>query len=122
MIKFETIQQENGAFLAHNILRKFYIHHTIYIFHSKIFYAYSKRRRLRISILPRNNYSNNPKYRTNNAHALIGFIIKGCVRRANNIGMSAEKKDKESKKVTERVIPIKRDDLFRNEVVADNIR
>ncbi|CAL1676212.1 unnamed protein product [Lasius platythorax] len=36
--------------------------------------------------------------------------------------MSAEKKDKESKKVAERVIPIKRGDLFRNEVAADNIR
>ncbi|KAM0728385.1 hypothetical protein ACS0PU_005167 [Formica fusca] len=36
--------------------------------------------------------------------------------------MSVEKKDKESKKVVERVIPIKHDDLFRNEVIADNIR
>lgn len=36
--------------------------------------------------------------------------------------MSMEKKAKESKKVAERVIPIKHGDLFRNEVVADNIR
>jgi len=36
--------------------------------------------------------------------------------------MSEEKQDKESKKVTERVISIKRGDVIKNEVAADNIR
>jgi len=36
--------------------------------------------------------------------------------------MTEEKQDKERKKVTERVISVKRGDIFKNEVVADNIR
>lgn len=36
--------------------------------------------------------------------------------------MSEEKQDKESKKMTERLIFIKRDDVFKNEVAVDNIR
>jgi len=36
--------------------------------------------------------------------------------------MSEEKQDKESKKVTEKVISIKRGDVIKNEVATDNIR
>lgn len=36
--------------------------------------------------------------------------------------MTEEKQDKESKKVAERVISVKRGDSFKNEVAADNIR
>lgn len=36
--------------------------------------------------------------------------------------MTEEKQDKESKKVTERVITVKRGEVFKNEVAADNIR
>ncbi|XP_011882517.1 PREDICTED: uncharacterized protein LOC105570146 [Vollenhovia emeryi] len=36
--------------------------------------------------------------------------------------MSEEKRDRESKKVAERVVSTKRGDVFKNEVAADNIR
>lgn len=71
----------------------------------------------------RDNYSNNPRYRTNRAYALVGFNIEDFVRLARKISvwMSEEKQDKESKKVAERVISIKRGDVFKNEVATDNI-
>lgn len=81
------VRFENSELLikqrARDTLRYFagFIHDTIHTFHPKIFHAYSERCRLRISILPRDNYSNNPKYRTNHAYALVGFITEGCVRR-----------------------------------------
>ncbi|XP_018053263.1 PREDICTED: uncharacterized protein LOC108690470 [Atta colombica] len=76
------------------------------------------------NITARDNYSNNLRYRTNRAYALIGFNIEDFVRRAKtSTQMAEEKQDKEIKKVTERVISItKRGDVLKNEVAADNIR
>lgn len=58
------------------------------------------------------------------AHTLsVGFNIEDFVRlvRKISVRMSEEKQDKESKKVAERVISIKRGDVFKNEVATDNI-